>query len=143
MAQAAPSETKINTDPTQLVRGQAGRRARKLVEVAGKLYVEPPKCRKHRATIYPVRTPGGYPLAARFGMEMRIGAPCKIMNTVVEFEQDRLIDGGAIGRNEAVHALHPELRVVTLCAGCSPPGGGRGKELDNGRQISLLCRLSL
>jgi hypothetical protein len=37
---------------------------RKLVEVAGHLYVEAPKCRKFRATIYPVRTPQGYPLAA-------------------------------------------------------------------------------
>jgi integrase len=38
---------------------------RKLVEVAGKLYVEAPKCRKYRSTIYPVRTPQGYPLAGR------------------------------------------------------------------------------
>jgi hypothetical protein len=38
---------------------------RKLVEVAGHLYVEAPKCRKFRATIYPVRTPDGYPLAAK------------------------------------------------------------------------------
>jgi integrase len=38
---------------------------RKLIEVAGQLYVEAPKCRKYRATIYPVRTPEGYPLAAR------------------------------------------------------------------------------
>jgi hypothetical protein len=38
---------------------------RKLVEVAGHLYVEAPKCRKFRATIYPVRTPQGYPLAGK------------------------------------------------------------------------------
>jgi hypothetical protein len=38
---------------------------RKLVEVAGKQYVEAPKCRKFRATIYPVRTPQGYPLAGK------------------------------------------------------------------------------
>jgi hypothetical protein len=38
---------------------------RKLVEVAGQLYVEAPKCRKFRSTIYPVRTPEGYPLADR------------------------------------------------------------------------------
>ncbi len=36
---------------------------RKVVEVAGHLYVEPLKNRKKRATIYPRRTPGGYPLA--------------------------------------------------------------------------------
>ena len=38
---------------------------RKLIEVAGHLYVEAPKCRKYRSTIYPVRTPQGYPLAEK------------------------------------------------------------------------------
>ncbi len=38
---------------------------RKVVEVAGHLYVEAPKCRKYRRTIYPRRTPAGYPLAGR------------------------------------------------------------------------------
>jgi integrase len=37
---------------------------RKVVEVAGTLYLEAPKGRKRRSTIYPARTPGGYPLAA-------------------------------------------------------------------------------
>ena len=36
---------------------------RKVVEVAGKLYLEAPKGRKRRSTIYPARTPAGYPLA--------------------------------------------------------------------------------
>jgi integrase len=38
---------------------------RKVVEVAGHLYVEAPKNRKYRRTIYPRHTPGGYPLADR------------------------------------------------------------------------------
>ncbi|MCW2933846.1 MAG: integrase family protein [Actinomycetia bacterium] len=38
---------------------------RKVVEVAGHLYVEAPKNRKHRRTIYPRSAPGGYPLAER------------------------------------------------------------------------------
>ncbi len=38
---------------------------RKVVEVGGRLYVEAPKNRKHRRTIYPRRTPAGYPLAER------------------------------------------------------------------------------
>jgi integrase len=38
---------------------------RKVVEVAGHLYVEAPKNRKFRRTIYPRRTPGGYPLSER------------------------------------------------------------------------------
>ena len=38
---------------------------RKVVEVAGHLYIEAPKCRKFRRTIYPRRTPAGYPLAER------------------------------------------------------------------------------
>jgi integrase len=38
---------------------------RKVVEVKGKQYLERPKGRKNRTTIYPVRTPAGYPLAAK------------------------------------------------------------------------------
>jgi integrase len=38
---------------------------RKAVEVAGHLFVEAPKNRKHRRTIYPLCTPAGYPLAER------------------------------------------------------------------------------
>jgi integrase len=38
---------------------------RKVVEVAGHLYLEAPKNRKYRRTIYPRRTPAGYPLADR------------------------------------------------------------------------------
>jgi integrase len=36
---------------------------RKIIEIGGHLYAEPPKGRKHRRTIYPRQTPGGYPLA--------------------------------------------------------------------------------
>ena len=36
---------------------------RKVVEVAGKLYLEAPKGRKRRSTIYPARTQADYPLA--------------------------------------------------------------------------------
>jgi integrase len=36
---------------------------RKVIEVAGTLYLEAPKSRKRRSTIYPARTPAGYPLA--------------------------------------------------------------------------------
>jgi len=36
---------------------------RKVIEVGGKLFVEAPKGRKQRRTIYPRRTPQGYPLA--------------------------------------------------------------------------------
>jgi integrase len=38
---------------------------RKVVEVGGRLYLEAPKNRKFRRTIYPRQTPGGYPLAER------------------------------------------------------------------------------
>ena len=38
---------------------------RKVVEVAGRLYIEAPKNRKLRRTIYPRLTPAGYPLAER------------------------------------------------------------------------------
>jgi integrase len=38
---------------------------RQVVEVAGHLYVDAPKCRKYRKTIYPRCTPDGYPLAQK------------------------------------------------------------------------------
>ena len=38
---------------------------RKVIEVAGHLYIEAPKGRKSRKTIYPRITPDGYPLAER------------------------------------------------------------------------------
>jgi integrase len=38
---------------------------RKIIEVAGHLYLEAPKNRKRRRTIYPRITPAGYPLAGR------------------------------------------------------------------------------
>jgi hypothetical protein len=43
-------------------RGPQARRGRR---PAVQQYTEAPKCRKHRATIYPVTTPHGYPLAER------------------------------------------------------------------------------
>jgi integrase len=38
---------------------------RKVIEIAGHLFLEAPKKRKHRRTIYPRLTPAGYPLAER------------------------------------------------------------------------------
>ena len=38
---------------------------RKVIEIGGKLYLELPKGRKRRRTIYPRATPAGYPLAER------------------------------------------------------------------------------
>ena len=44
---------------------------RKVVEVAGHLFVEAPKNRKFRRTIYPRHTPAGYPLADRLASRIR------------------------------------------------------------------------
>jgi integrase len=43
---------------------------RKVVEVAGHLYLEAPKNRKRRRTIYPRTTPVGYPLAERLAARL-------------------------------------------------------------------------
>ena len=43
---------------------------RKVVEVAGHLYIEAPKNRKRRRTIYPRNTPVGYPLAERLAARL-------------------------------------------------------------------------
>jgi len=42
----------------------------KVVEVAGHLYLEAPKNRKMRRTIYPRTTPGGYPLADKLAVRI-------------------------------------------------------------------------
>jgi hypothetical protein len=43
---------------------------RKVIEVAGHLYVEAPKGRKYRKTVYPRLTPAGYPLAERLAARL-------------------------------------------------------------------------
>jgi len=43
---------------------------RKVIEVAGHLYVEAPKNRKRRQTVYPHTAPSGYPLAKRLATRM-------------------------------------------------------------------------
>ena len=48
---------------------------RKVVEVAGHLYIEAPKNRKFRRTIYPRRTPFGYPLAERLAARIQACSP--------------------------------------------------------------------
>src|SRR5271154_4817837 len=44
---------------------------RKVIEVAGHLYLEAPKNRKRRRTIYPRTTPAGYPLAERLAARLQ------------------------------------------------------------------------
>ena len=62
---------------TALTIGQVDRAARviavdrKVVEVGGRLYVEAPKNRKYRRTVYPRETPAGYPLADRLADRIR------------------------------------------------------------------------
>jgi hypothetical protein len=46
---------------------------RKVIEVAGHLYVEAPKCRRYRKAIYPRRTPAGYPLAEKLAARIEQG----------------------------------------------------------------------
>ena len=45
---------------------------RKIIEVGGKQYLEAPKGRKRRRTIYPRRTPEGYPLAGRLAARIEV-----------------------------------------------------------------------
>jgi hypothetical protein len=50
---------------------------RKIVEVAGRIYLEAPKGRKSRRTIYPRTTPAGYPLAERLTARIEKAAPSR------------------------------------------------------------------
>lgn len=47
---------------------------RKIIEIGGHLFTEPPKGRKHRRTIYPRQTPGGYPLADKLAARLERAA---------------------------------------------------------------------
>lgn len=53
------------------------------------------------------RTPERLSLGAKFGMEMRWGAPYKILNEVVEFEQDRRIAWKHFGGHVWRYVLTP------------------------------------
>ncbi|MCP3913051.1 MAG: dimethyladenosine transferase [Actinomycetia bacterium] len=46
-------------------------------------------------------------LGSRFGMDMHIGVPYRITNTVVEYEQDRLIAWRHFGRHRWRYELEP------------------------------------
>jgi integrase len=47
---------------------------RKVIEIGGHLYCEPPKGRKQRRTIYPRQTPAGYPLAEKVAARLQHAA---------------------------------------------------------------------
>ena len=54
-----------------------------------------------------VSGPDRLELGSKFGMRMRIGAPYRIRNTVVEFEQDRLIAWRHLGTHRWRYELEP------------------------------------
>jgi integrase len=54
---------------------------RKVIEVGGHLYMEAPKGRKSRRTIYSVCTPGGYPLAERLAARIEAARAEKLTGT--------------------------------------------------------------
>ena len=85
---------------------------RKVIEVAGHLYMEAPKNRKLRRTIYPRCTPGGYPLADR--LTARIEGPRRAAGRSQPARPDLpLADGQAL----AVLQLPPQRPQARL------PGG--------------------
>ena len=55
---------------------------RKVIEVAGHLYIEAPKCRKSRRTIYPRITPAGYPLAERLAARIEAARAEQVLRGV-------------------------------------------------------------
>jgi len=55
----------------------------------------------------PVSGPEKLALGSEFGMDMKMGAPYKIKNRVVEFEQDRLIAWRHVGQHRWRYELTP------------------------------------
>jgi hypothetical protein len=99
---------------------------RKVVEVGGRLYAEAPKNRKFRCTIYPRRTPGGYPLAERLTARIEVlgvlsGASARCMTLRFTFGGELLqrISAGVVLLVAAVLARAGSEQAVlrnTCCA---------------------------
>ena len=110
---------------------------RKVVEVAGHLYVEAPKCRKFRRTIYPRRTPGRLPAGraarrpdrggprragsrhqpARADLPLARGASTGGRPTSTAASWPARLPGGRVARRATATAGGPG----TACGTCSAP----------------------
>ena len=86
-------------------------------------------------TVRDVRGSGDHRLAlgSKFGMSMRIGIPYRITNTVVEFEQDRLVAWSHPGKHRWRWEFEPvgdgSSTLVTETFDWSPSPIARGIEL--------------
>ena len=87
---------------------------RKVVEVGGRLFAGAPKNRKFRSTVYPRRTPGGYPLAGRLAARRTKGTKQAGQPGKVPDRADRA------GR-QPLGQLPPSGRPVTSMRLRSPP----------------------
>jgi len=91
---------------------------RKVIEVAGHLYLEAPKNRKRRRTIYPRATPAGYPLAERLAAraeQARAEHPASLAIAVLF---DATGSMGAVPRK--LQAKLPQLFGLLLRKGYAP-----------------------
>jgi uncharacterized protein YndB with AHSA1/START domain len=68
------------------------------------------------ATVTGVRgdAPDRLVLGSKFGMNMKVGVPYRIGNTVVEFEQDRLIAWAHFGKHRWRYELEPTANGTTV-----------------------------
>ena len=73
-------------------------------------------------------------LGATFGMSMKMGAPYKIQNTVVEFEEDRLV----AWRHKGLHRWRYELEPVA-----DRPGSTRVTETWDASYYPLVGQLAM
>ena len=88
---------------------------RQVIEVAGHLYTEAPKCRKYRKTIYPRRTPDGYPLAEKLA--------ARIEQARAEHEAGINPLGLIFPRRRASTGDPPTSTATSSSAPTSPPAG--------------------
>jgi hypothetical protein len=61
-----------------------------VVEVGGHLYAEAPKNRKYRCTVYPRRTPDGYPLAERLAARITPKESIGYVDLIWDLGSDRI-----------------------------------------------------
>ena len=107
---------------------------RKVVEINGQLYVEAPKNRKYRQTVYPRRTPGGYPLAERLAARAEEAGPSRRPGPARSDWSSRRRPGSTGGPPTSIARLlqrtYPPIRTENLAASDGRLGYARTSDLS-------------
>jgi hypothetical protein len=92
--------------------------SRKVIEVAGHLYLEAPKNRKRRRTIYPRATPAGYPLAEQLAARIEQACLPRAVALRWAFSRCRMAERSrhAAEVRSAMTIVTPGVKAVLICS---------------------------